>query len=220
MSNLPLICNQAMRIDFCNNLILWRSFPYPLSSGFWNANHKTTRDIMLTSYFLILLHQRNVQFCIFIDFYSELWVIKPSVITLKLNVIRQFRLFWFCIKQEVFMLKCMCLMGLKMCFLSNYSKSFIFNHLIKVCWTSTSVSFTSPFTLNWVNFPILRKNFVYNNLIKLKHKVIKAHPPRAVRFFCFRCVFNILFNSFELLPVIRFLTKWACPYSFASPRIS
>jgi len=93
MSNLPLICNQAMRIYLRNNLVFWRSFPYSFSSGFGNTNHKTTRDVMLTSYFFILLHQRNIQFCIFIDFYSELWVIEPAVITLKLDVIRKFGLF-------------------------------------------------------------------------------------------------------------------------------
>lgn len=118
------------------------------------------------------------------------------------------------------MLESMSLLWFKMCLFAHCSKSLIFNHLIKICWASPSICTTAPFPFNWVNFPILRENFVYNNFIKLKHKVAQTHPPRAIRFFCFWCILNILFYSFKLLPIVSFFTKRTCPHSFTSPRIS
>jgi hypothetical protein len=59
---------------------------------------------MLIVKFFILLHQRQIYFGVLCNFYSELWVIKPSIITLNLKMFRCFLKGLFCLAKVLIML--------------------------------------------------------------------------------------------------------------------
>ena len=129
---------------------------------------------MLSGYFFILLHQRNINFCVFVDFYSKLWIVKPSVITLELDMLRNFIDLVFSLKQKI-LLMCICVI-LYMGLFTQCSKSFIIL-LVEINWAPTPISFTGPFSLDRVNLPVFRKYFIDDHSIKLKHKIAYIHPP-------------------------------------------
>jgi hypothetical protein len=56
---------------------------------------------MLSCYFLILLHQGKIQFCIFIDFDSELRVVEPFIVTFELDMLWDFVGFVFCLLHKI-----------------------------------------------------------------------------------------------------------------------
>lgn len=182
-----------MIINLCNYISLWRSLPKSLCSRFSCSYHKSTSNIWLTTYLFIFKHKTNINLCIFIYFYSKLRIIKPSIITFRLRMITN-------------LLKCLF--------------SLITSIFLETYWTSSSISLCCPLWFNRIYLPILRKNFINSNFLKLNNKISKTHPPWSIWFFCFYCIFNIFFNSFELLPIISLLTERACPNSFISPRIT
>lgn len=219
MRYLPLIGHKSLRINLCDDFVLLRSLPDSFCSRLWGANHKAARYVMLACDLFILLHQWNVEFCVFCDLDSELRIVEPPIVTFKLNMFRDFVLF-FSLEHEVFGLWQH--VGFQVCFLhhrSHCSKSFVTN-LVQVCWTSSSVGFSCPFTFNWIDLPVLWEHLIHNDPIKLQHKVAQVHPPRPVGLFGFWCIFDIFLHSLVFFPIISLFTERSCPNTFTTPWIS
>ncbi len=113
-------------------------------------------------------------------------------------------------------------MRFQVCFLyhsSHCSKSFVTN-LVQVCWASSSVGFSRPFTFNRIDLPVLWEHLIHNNPIKLQHKVTQVHPPWPVRLFGLWCILDIFLHSLVLFPIIGLFTERSCPNTFTAPWIS
>ena len=64
-----------------DDVSLRRTLPDAVFAGVVRHDHEVAFDIARFAEFLILLHQIDIEFGLFLDLYSELWVIEPPICT-------------------------------------------------------------------------------------------------------------------------------------------
>ena len=194
MGELSGVVDGAICINFSNDVSLWWSLPYSLNSWLGGGNHEANRCIGLVSYFLIFLHEWDVELGVLCHFDPVLRVIEPTIIRLELDV---FGLFF-----ELFRLE---------------EGSFVSQNVDRAF---ASISFSLPLAFNWIHIPCLGENLPNDNMIKLLKEICKIHPPWSIYFFSFGHIFKLLFYCLIFLPIICFLAEWASPNTLTSPWIS
>ena len=76
----------AVGIGLNNHVLLKWSFPNPDAFHLVNHHHEVALDVFLFRDLFILLHKTEVHLCFLADFYPELRVVEPLLVSIQLEV--------------------------------------------------------------------------------------------------------------------------------------
>lgn len=150
MGDFSLERKLGMVVDLGNNISFGWSFPKAFSPRLGGGDHEPAGDVGLSADLLVLQHQTNVHLCVLSHLYSELRVVEPPIVALRLTVIPHL------------LKRLLCLVPY--CFL-------------KTSGAPPSVSLGRPLRLYRINFPTLGEDLINDYLLKLDYKISEAHPP-------------------------------------------
>jgi len=88
LSQLAILLHIFLLRSITNDIIRVRSLPNANLLVLLSNDHEIGLYIRHTTQFLILLHQIDINLCVFKDFHTELHIIEPAFVTVQLNVLR------------------------------------------------------------------------------------------------------------------------------------